>query len=342
MMDPVSVKALTMLLGPIAGSATKGMLEKRTDQALVSNSIVETLLNKFSAVISDADTRQLAERMAAREKAVKLRKQLNVEECLRLAIELALEEPAETKRPVDPDWFLRWFDAIEDVSDEYIQSMWARVLAREVDASQGGLSLRALDTLRLMGRAEAESLERFRLLSDRVGVLVVTSHEVVERTVGLDSLDALQDLSLVTAEDYRGSTVTLPDALSVVWAVKDGKVQADPFRLHRLSSRGKQLAATLPRMTDEGSDENAIDFTRTTAHLDYACLLASGFDDQYEVRLRFNPERYKNPEDPVAQRSRNFIITHRWDTETRRWRCLLDLDEIGFPAEAIGWLESGN
>lgn len=339
-MDPASVKALTTLLGPIAGSATKGMLEKRADKALVSNSIVETLLSKFSAVISEADTRELAERMSAREKAVKLRKQLNVEECLRLAIELALEEPAETKRPVDPDWFLRWFDAIEDVSDEYIQSMWARVLAREVDAAQGGLSLRALDTLRLMGRADAEALRRFNALSERVGVLLVTSHELVERTVGSEPLDALMDLNLVTAEDYRGSAVALPDALSVVWEVKGGKLQADPFRLHRLSSRGKQLAATLPPTPEAPTDERTVDFTVSTAHLDYACLLASGFDDQYDVRLRFNPVRYKNPGDPVAQRSREFVATHRWDSDARRWDRLVDLAEVGFPPDATAWLEA--
>ena len=44
------------------------------------------------------------------------------------------------------DWFVRFFEAAGNISDEYLQKIWDKVLTGEY-TKQGNFSLRTLDTL---------------------------------------------------------------------------------------------------------------------------------------------------------------------------------------------------
>ena len=62
-------------------------------------------------------------------------------------------------KEVHPDWVAKWRDGAQDVSDEDVQRLWARTLAGEV-ASPGRYSLRTLDFLRSVSKAEAELIAK--------------------------------------------------------------------------------------------------------------------------------------------------------------------------------------
>ena len=66
---------------------------------------------------------------------------------------------------LDPDWTARFFDSAQDVSSEYLQRLWGKILAEEVK-SPGQTSLRTLSILRDMTQKDAQdffNLMRFRI-----------------------------------------------------------------------------------------------------------------------------------------------------------------------------------
>lgn len=58
------------------------------------------------------------------------------------------------KNEFDFDWFIRFFDAASNISNEEMQHLWAKVLAGEV-SSPGSFSLRTIETLNKMTQREA-------------------------------------------------------------------------------------------------------------------------------------------------------------------------------------------
>lgn len=67
----------------------------------------------------------------------------------------ALGDKEVTDHEPDPDWTARFFDYAQDVSSEGLKSIWARILAGEVE-NPGRTSLRTLSALRDMTQRDAE------------------------------------------------------------------------------------------------------------------------------------------------------------------------------------------
>jgi hypothetical protein len=62
--------------------------------------------------------------------------------------------------PVDEDWIARFFETIKDVSSEEMQQLWSKILAGEV-VRPGSFSMRCLETVRNLGKQEAEAFHDF-------------------------------------------------------------------------------------------------------------------------------------------------------------------------------------
>ncbi|MBQ0932654.1 DUF2806 domain-containing protein [Ideonella alba] len=101
---------------------------------------------------------EIQQRAAERWLAVEGQRQLNIEA---VADKATKELPSSVSdKPVDAGWAARFFDECKDVSDEEMQSMWARLLAGEV-AQPGTYSLR---TLRVLGTLSQHEASNFGLL----------------------------------------------------------------------------------------------------------------------------------------------------------------------------------
>lgn len=120
---------------------------------------------------------------------------------------VAAEDAAVADAPVHPDWFSRWRDGAQDVSDDDVQRLWARALAGEAQAP-GRYSLRTLDFLRSVSKSEAEFIGRLGPFA--VGGFVYRDEELLERKgLPYSALDQLQHLGLLAGVE----------ALGVVWVV---------------------------------------------------------------------------------------------------------------------------
>jgi hypothetical protein len=88
---------------------------------------------------------------------VEIRRQRNIESIIRMAASQLPETVS--KEPVDKDWMAQFFNYCQDVCNEEMQSVWARLLAREV-AEPGKFTLRTLNTVKLLLPEEAQLFER--------------------------------------------------------------------------------------------------------------------------------------------------------------------------------------
>lgn len=72
-----------------------------------------------------------------------------------LALVENVEDPV-----VDPDWMIQWLDKAQDVSDDDMQTLWAKILAGEAN-TKGRFSKWALHAVSMMSKDDAENLARF-------------------------------------------------------------------------------------------------------------------------------------------------------------------------------------
>lgn len=101
---------------------------------------------------------ELAARAAYRAQAREVRRQQNLEAIVQQTARCL--PPAADETPVDPDWTAEFVNSAQDVSDEEMQSLWARILAGEV-AQGDSFSRRTLAAVRVMSRQDAARFTRF-------------------------------------------------------------------------------------------------------------------------------------------------------------------------------------
>ena len=99
-------------------------------------------------------------------------------------------------REPDPDWTARFFERVQDVSSENLRTIWARILAGEVEIS-GSTALRTLDVLTNMTREEAELFKSvFDLVIDDF-VIYPTKDRTTHPTLQAANVMRLQDADLL-------------------------------------------------------------------------------------------------------------------------------------------------
>lgn len=114
---------------------------------------------KLSLMSLDQKTLQneltLEERVQNRIEFQEQKKQKNIENITQKAAQNLESEQTVSEEPVDDDWTTRFFDYAEDISNEEMQELWARILAGEVK-KPNSYSLRTLELLRNLTKDEAQ------------------------------------------------------------------------------------------------------------------------------------------------------------------------------------------
>jgi hypothetical protein len=144
--------------------------------------------------------REIQDRADERMRQLAIRRQQAVE---LIAIKAAHELPPNVStEPVDQDWVAQFFSCCQDVNDEQMQSLWARILAGEV-AKPGSFSALTLNVVRNLGHKDAELFTRFCSFMWWDGehgfapVLPGPSVEVVARKLGFADLTPLLRLEVL-------------------------------------------------------------------------------------------------------------------------------------------------
>ena len=167
---------------------------EKTDVATVVDGLVEKGFNRERAI---ATARYIIEKETP--------KRENREKVAEKAQTIHIEGEKDEDKTIDTDWLNRFFGIVEDVSDEDMQDIWARILAGE-NKHPSSYSLRTLDVLRNMSKEEA------KLFVDCTKYLCLKDKLLIEDDYGL-SLDEqllLTDIGLISNEDLQNTITVNP------------------------------------------------------------------------------------------------------------------------------------
>lgn len=109
------------------------------------------------ALIPEDKQMPLEERVIKRERLSRLRQQKNLEAIIQKSLSYCPNNTSATK--ADPDWFNRFTNLAEDISNATMQDLWAKILAGEI-SHPGSFSLKSLTVFKSMSITDAKLLAK--------------------------------------------------------------------------------------------------------------------------------------------------------------------------------------
>jgi len=146
----------------------------------------------------------LVERIIGNDAANTMRQEINASKAVLHAEEvLANDTQSPPDRAIDEDWVFRWRDYAGRVSNNELQELWGKILAGEVK-SPGAYSLRTLEFLRELSKAEAERITQLAKFAIERCVVRSASQYLEEHGISFDLLLEMQDLGVVSGVEALG------------------------------------------------------------------------------------------------------------------------------------------
>jgi uncharacterized repeat protein (TIGR03899 family) len=109
------------------------------------------------AMIPESKQMPLEDRALRRDRIYLLRKQQNLESIIQKSLAYCPSSSSSTR--ADPDWFSQFTVLAEDVSNNTMQDLWAKILAGEI-AQPGSYSLKSLSIFKSMSITDAKLLAK--------------------------------------------------------------------------------------------------------------------------------------------------------------------------------------
>lgn len=128
-------------------------IKKEADAKAYEIEIVERAKSKALAEGKELEAETLS-RIEERILNKEIRRQENIDKVAESAAEELKNEQEVPEDPISEDWSTRFFNIVEDISDEEMQSIWGRILAGEIKKPKS-YSLRTLEFLKNLSKDEA-------------------------------------------------------------------------------------------------------------------------------------------------------------------------------------------
>ncbi len=159
---------------------------------------------KTNAIIEgDTEKAEYLDRINNRLVNKETKRQKNIEEVVSTAGGILEAEKNVSKEPVNPDWTTRFFDIVQDVSDNEMQLLWGQILAGEIKQPKS-YSLRTLELLRNMTKEEAELFRKAAQFTLRQGdVFLFSANGVLEKFgISYSAIAKLIEIGLLQPGDF--------------------------------------------------------------------------------------------------------------------------------------------
>ncbi|MDD5367449.1 MAG: DUF2806 domain-containing protein [Anaerolineaceae bacterium] len=215
-MDPSIIPALAGVIGattPFAIKLTdtlKFIYAQESEPRLIkSRGLAEVEVNKAQ---HDEDLRyRRAELRVAR---LEDRRQRNIESIIDKTLPYAPEKISPEK--VDEDWTVNFLNHCQDVCNEEMQHLWAKILAGEV-AKPGSFSKQTVQIVQLLSNWDARLFQMVSLVSIRMGRRFIIQDKILddyfnEASISFVNLLSLHDLGLLC--DVSSQSTGLPEGSS--------------------------------------------------------------------------------------------------------------------------------
>lgn len=141
---------------------------KMISDAVRNNSDVPIVYDSTGVSIDTSNFEEIAKRASSRLAYQEITKQQNIESVVDNAYQELQGAEAIQDTQVDPDWMFRFFNAVENISNEDMQKIWGRILAGEIQ-SPSKYSYRTLEKMRNITQSEALLFQKVAALAIREG-----------------------------------------------------------------------------------------------------------------------------------------------------------------------------
>ncbi|MBO7459436.1 MAG: DUF2806 domain-containing protein, partial [Bacteroidales bacterium] len=139
------------------------------------------------------------ERVISKEK----KRQKNIEDVITVAGNILQTEKEVSGDQIDLDWATRFFDIVQDISDNDMKNLWGQILAGEIKQPKS-YSLRTLEVLRNMTKDEAELFQKIApfVLVQR-DYFIYSSEEVLKKFgITYSDIAKLIEIGLLQSGDF--------------------------------------------------------------------------------------------------------------------------------------------
>lgn len=185
---------------------------------------------------------------------------INIDNIICKVIEELKNEKEVSKEPVNKDWITRFFNISQDISDEYLQELWAKILAGEIK-QPNSFSLRTLDTLKNINYKEAKNFEKIaKLLFSSVNFYFLHKNIDLLSKHGIAFIDILNisHAGLITLQDNIGlkcgkDFYIINKNLILIGNLKNPNLHDSIIEFFILTETGKEL---LKLINDTCSNDN--------------------------------------------------------------------------------------
>ncbi|SDS10146.1 TIGR03899 family protein [Polaribacter sp. KT25b] len=133
-------------------------------------------------------------------------RQKSIDNVVEIAAEQLKNEDNISEEPVDKDWSKRFFNLVQDTTDEEMQALWGRILAGETKKPKS-YSKRTLEVLKNLSKEEAEIFTKFAELKIKVNEYTVIINndkgKFIKEEFGITFNDCLLmvELGLISSEN---------------------------------------------------------------------------------------------------------------------------------------------
>jgi hypothetical protein len=175
-----------------------------------SNSHMLLIPASDSRIEPTLDMGQLILTVSAHNAANIIQSEVNVARTIVIAEQMLGQETQEpSSQNIEDDWLSTWRDHVAKVSSEQLQNLWASVLAGEVK-TPGTYSIRTLDFLRTLSKAEAEQISRIAEYNIQGGIVREVEPFSKFEIFTFGDLLQLQELGIITGVDAVGLSNRYP------------------------------------------------------------------------------------------------------------------------------------
>ncbi|MCL2721019.1 MAG: DUF2806 domain-containing protein [Treponema sp.] len=153
---------------------------------------------------------------------MEIRRQTNIDNVVKLAINELKDDNNISSTPVDKDWAVRFFNIVEDISNEQMQQLWGKILAGEVK-SPNSFSLHTIEYLKNMSKEEADLFSEAAnyVIHDSEDPVIFKSYdkEMLENNgFSFDDVLSLIELRLIHSETNIGKVIPkLSEDISIIF-----------------------------------------------------------------------------------------------------------------------------
>lgn len=201
---------------------------------------------------------RIQERVLFKEKE----RQKSIDNVVEIAAEQLNNETNISDEPVDVDWSKRFFNIVQDISDEEMHRIWGRILAGETK-QPNSFSLRTLEFLKNLSKQEAEIFVKFAELKivsgDKNIIYTKSESQFLDKEFGITFAELLLmvELGLLISKDNLefsfkptaeiGEANVLYYGEKVIVLLRGKNVPKQPIEILAFTKIGVELSKLIPQ-----------------------------------------------------------------------------------------------